>query len=119
MRQDGEKVLAGKKQKSSNSHGKDPRTFQERGHKDERWRIQERKKQGKWKKRRKKKTKCKKRTRTRWWSKIRKRFASAFTRKMKTKEEKDEKRCRSNARHPKARKCPSSPFAAGTRNVWC
>ena len=30
------------------------RTFEERGHEEERWRIQERKKQGKWKKRRRK-----------------------------------------------------------------
>ena len=69
-------------------------------------------KQGKWKKRMKKKTKCKKSTRTRWWCKIRKSFASDFTRKMKTKDEKEEKRCRSKARHSNARKCPSSPCTA-------
>ena len=64
------------------------------------------KKEGKWKKRRKKnrmkkKAKCKKSTRTRWWSKIRKSFVSAFTRKRK--EEEEEKKCRSKARYPKER----------------
>ena len=44
------RFLLARKKKSRNSHGKDPRTFEERGHEEERWRIQEGKKQGKWKK---------------------------------------------------------------------
>ena len=79
-----------------NSEEKDPRTFeekshnfQERGHKEERWRIQERKIEGKWKKRwkkkrKKKRTECRKSTRTRW---IRKSFVSAFMRKRKVERE--------------------------------
>ena len=40
-----------------NSQGKDTRTFQVRCHKEERWRFQEKKKEGRWKRRRKKRRK--------------------------------------------------------------
>ena len=110
-----------------NSQGKDTRTFQGRCHKEERWRIQEKKREGMWKKRRKKrrkkeKEKCKKSARTRWWSGIGKSFVSAFTRKRM--EEEEEKKCRSKVRYTKGEtrlgtmgKMVSSLFAAGAKHV--
>ena len=79
-------------------------------------------KEGKWKKRRKKrrkkkKTKCKESTRTGWWSEIRKSFVSAFTRKRKEVEVKRGTPRRDKAWHDGEE--ASSPFAAGTKHVWC
>ena len=89
------------KKKKETATERAPEPFREEAIKKKGW-----KKEGKWKKRRKKKrnkttAKFKKSTRTRWWSKIRKSFVSALTRKWK--EEKEEKMCRSTARHPKTR----------------
>ena len=52
-----ERVLRKEYKEKRNSQGEDPRTIEGRGHKNERWRIQEKKKDGKWKKRRKKRKK--------------------------------------------------------------
>ena len=40
-----------------NSQGKDPSTFEGRGHKAERWRVQKKRKEEKWRKKKKKKEK--------------------------------------------------------------
>ena len=87
--------------------------FREEGHKNERWRIQEKKKEGKCKKRRKKrknrnKAKCKKSTRTRWWSKIGKSFV----------EVKCEVR-QGETRPGTMEKMAFSLFAAGTKHDRC
>ena len=119
-----------RQERKRNSHGKEPRTIKENSQggdsrtperkKDpstfegnsrklfKKVAVKENSRRNKWKTRRKKKrrqekAKCKKSTRTRWWSRIKKSFVSAFTRYSKEEEE-----------TMTLGKMASSPFVAGT-----